>query len=238
MKVTLLNHTQGAKDLLIFTKQTRLKMSAGGLKDIVNMSEDEKKEQLDYMVNTIKSSWEFVDFTFLIEGVSRAFTHQFVRNRMGSYAQQTMRILDVSGFDYVTGPSIEKDESLKEYYDATMGILNQRYNYLIEKGASIEDARGILPTNICTNIVAKYNLRTLSDMLQSRQSPRTQCEFREVGEQMFKAVVEAEPWIAPFLRNGKHHALNELQELVEKTTETADELTYYYKLIDQVRNTK
>lgn len=237
MKVTLLNWTQCAKDLLIFTKQTRLKMSAGGLEDISKMSEVEKQEQLDYMVNTIKSSWEFMDFTFMIEGVSRAFTHQFVRNRMGSYAQQTMRILDVSGFEYITGPSI-KTEYQKHIYDGAMAKINEAYDALIDAGVAIEDARGLLPTNICTNIVAKYNLRTLSDMLQSRQSPRTQGEFREVAELMFTTVVEAEPWVEPFLRNQKHYALTALEQIVNNCAKDGEQTIAWMKLIDQVRNSK
>lgn len=51
-------------------------------------------------------------------------------------------------------------------------------------------------------------------------------------------MVEAEPWVEPFLRNGKHHALNELQSIIEKSAESQDELTAGYKLIDQVRNAK
>jgi thymidylate synthase ThyX len=51
---------------------------------------------LDYISKTIRSSWEFVDYTFQITGVTRAFTHQFVRTRTGSYAQQSQRSVDMS----------------------------------------------------------------------------------------------------------------------------------------------
>ena len=53
------------------------------------------------MANTIPSSWEFVDYTFLVTGVSRAYTHQQVRTRAASYAQQTMRVLNMGEFDYI-----------------------------------------------------------------------------------------------------------------------------------------
>lgn len=237
MKVTLIAHTTNPIDTLIFTKNTRLEMSASQLERIIAMSPEEKMEQLDYMVNTIKSSWEFFDMTFSIEGVSRAFTHQFVRNRTGSYAQQTMRILDMDGFDYITGPSIISSGQ-KEKYDQYMKIINDMYTDLIDNGAAIEDARGVLPTNISTNITAKFNLRSLSDMMASRASSRTQNEYRQVMDAIYECAVEAFPWTADFLRDGKTYALNSLESHIRSSFEGTDKLNYLIKLIDQVRNSK
>ena len=235
MKVTLISHTQDAEKLLAFTKNTRLQMSASGIDDWDSLTEQEQKDQLEYISNTIKSSWEFVDFTFMIEGVSRAFTHQLVRNRMGSYAQQTMRILDVAGFDFVTGPTIQTKEK-KAIYNDTMYMINENYNRLIEAGASIEDARGILPTNICTNIVAKYNMRTLSDMMASRSSPRTQGEYRNVIELMYAEVVTACPWAATFLIGKKAEAAKQLDSIIASDYEGTDKYLPFIKLIDVLRN--
>ena len=195
----------------------------------------EKCDQLEYISNTIKSSWEFIDFTFMIEGVTRAFTHQFVRNRMGSYAQQTMRILDVSGFDYLTGPTIQTDNQLA-IYEGMMDDIQSAYDQLIESGVAIEDARGILPTNIKTNIVAKYNLRTLSDMMISRSSPRTQGEFRDVIELMYEEVIKVYPWLIMFLRDKKHNAANQLDSIIASDYEGTEKYLPYIKLVDILRN--
>ena len=238
MRVTIVGQTQDPMDLLIMSKSTRLEMCPEMLADIQLMSEAEKLEQLDYMVNTIKSSWEFFDISFLIEGVSRAFTHQFVRNRQGSYAQQTMRILNMSGFDYVTGPSILENDKRKAAYDNAMLAIQESYDYLIKLGVKEEDARGILPTNICTNIMVKHNLRSLSDMLASRASHRTQDEYRQVCEAMYDACVEKWPWIAPFLRDQKSYALKELESIIHDQYDGTDKLVPYLKLIDLIRNAK
>src|SRR4051812_12726429 len=122
MKVTLIDWTGcgnpdewHAANVLIFTKSTRLTMAPGLFKEIADWPTDKKLKELEYMANTIPSSWEFCDYTFMIEGVTRAFTHQFVRSRTWSFAQQTMQVLDVStgpGWDYLTGPSIT-DENVK-----------------------------------------------------------------------------------------------------------------------------
>ena len=236
MKVTLLNFTPNARQILVYTKNTRLSVSANMLDKVHSMSDEEIQRELDYMVNTIKSSWEFVDATFCIEGVSRGFTHQFVRNRLGSYAQQTMRILDMGDFDYITGPSIENNPRLKSLYDTMMGSINQYYKRLISAGAKIEDARGILPTNISTNIIAKFNLRALSQMMMSRASNRTQDEYRQVLDAMYAAVVEAEPWCASFLRSSKYDDLKRLESAILDSYEGTDMCTQLLKLIDKVRN--
>lgn len=236
MKVTLVNHTQNARQLLVFTKSTRLNLTTDLAEQIGEMTHEELQAELDYMVNTIKSSWEFVDFTFLIEGVSRGFTHQFVRNRLGSYAQQTMRILDVSNFDYITGPSIASNPALQRQYDILMEQINAGYQNLIKCGAKIEDARGVLPTNIATNIICKFNLRALSQMMMSRASNRTQDEYRLVLDAMYSAVVEAESWTAQFLRSGRYDDLKRLESAILDKYEGTDVCTSLLKLIDKVRN--
>lgn len=214
MKVSLLNVTPYAMETLIFTKSTRLQMSAGKMDEIFNMPYEDKLVELEYMANTIPSSWEFMDFTFMIEGVTRAFTHQLVRNRQGSYAQQTMRILNVDGFTYETGPSIVDPEA-KKLYDDQMAEIQATYNKLISMGVNIEDARGVLPTNIHTNIVAKYNLRTVAEIISKRSSPRTQGEYREFLQQMRDCILESYPWAEVFLKNGKHDAAAKLDNFIE-----------------------
>lgn len=236
MKVTLINHTQNARQLLVFTKSTRLNMVPGLMEQIHKMTDEEIQSELDYMVNTIKSSWEYVDFTFCIEGVGRGFTHQFVRNRLGSYAQQTMRILDMGGFDYITGPSIECDPAIKDLYDVTMKHISDVYSKMIRMGAKIEDARGLLPTNISTNIIAKFNLRALSQMMMSRASNRTQSEYRDVLDAMYDAVVEAEPWCGNFLRSTRYDDLKRLESAILDQYEGTEMCTPLLKIIDKVRN--
>jgi thymidylate synthase ThyX len=80
-----------------------------------------------------------------------------------------------------------------------MKQINKSYQILRRKGVAAEDARGVLPTNIYTNIVAKFSLRTLHEMAKSRLSPRAQGEYQEVFKLMVKAVVEVHPWAEPFL---------------------------------------
>lgn len=201
-RVTLLAYTPDALELLLFTRNTRLQMNPGGLNEVKAWPQERKDAELRHAMNTIQSSFEFLDYTFAIEGVTRALTHQLVRHRIGtSFAQQTQRALDMGdGFDYLTGPSIESNELLQDSYDETMHELGMDYHGLIALGADAQDARGILPTNILNNIVFKANLRSLHDMALKRLCVKTQGEFQNMFRDMKAAVVAVHPWTEPYIR--------------------------------------
>tara|TARA_R100001369_G_scaffold23205_3_gene42610 strand:- start:196 stop:840 length:645 start_codon:yes stop_codon:yes gene_type:complete len=198
MKVELVNYTSDAVDLLLFTKNTRLMDDEDAYKQIASWPEDAKQKELDYMLQTIRSSWEFIDYTFNVRDVSRGFTHQFVRTRQASYAQQSQRTVDMFGFSYYTPERIENNPEALEAYDKAMTDIADAYQKLRDL-VPAEDARGILPTNIHTNIVAKFNLRTLSEMAKSRLSPRAQGEYQQVFKLMVAEIVRVHPWAEPFL---------------------------------------
>lgn len=207
MKVTLIDFTgKGsadetwyAADLLLFTKSTRLTMAPSLMEEIRAWPIEKKRAELDYMANTIPSSWEFVDYTFLVEGVSRAYTHQQVRTRQASYAQQTMRVLDMGEFDYVYTERLAENPAAKAQTDNALNAIKFAYNNLIDLGLPPEDARGILPTNIATNIVCKFNLRTFVDLAKSRTGGRTQNEYQRVLRGMVDEVLRVHPWAEKFL---------------------------------------
>jgi flavin-dependent thymidylate synthase len=193
MKVTLLSCTPDALNLLLGTKNTRM----GNGEDPVNQWDEEKKrDHLKYMLGTIKSSWEFVDFVFHIEGVTRAFTQQLERTRAGSYAEQSLRAVDASGFD-VKRPDL--DEIQGQHWDSTIGQAMDNYRLLVEDGVALQDARGLLPINVLTQITCKFNLRTLSDMSRVRLCTRTQGEYQDVFRAMREAVLAVYPWAEDFL---------------------------------------
>lgn len=223
MKITLLQHTPNALDLLLYTKNTRLQMTGGGLEEVASWPLDKKLAELRYMRNTIQSSWEFVDYTFALEGVTRAFCMQLIRHRVGtSFAQQSQRAVDMSGFDYLaTGDVTRHAENRQEVhhtgdeayvldeertnarpvaYHDVMEVINWGYATMLDLGIKPQDARGVLPTNILTNIVFKANLRTLHEMALKRLCVRAQGEFQDVFRAMVEAVQTVHPWAEDFLR--------------------------------------
>lgn len=193
MNVTLISCTADAMDLLIFSKGTRLGMTPKGMEEVREMPEEEKSAQLRHIKNTIKSSWEFVDFTFLIDGVTRAFTHQLVRTRTASYAQQSQRAVDISDAPILPGPSVKEYDQLEAWEDSAADA-RSAYTRLLEFGVNPQDARGIMPTNTATNILMKASLRTLHDMAKLRLCVRTQGEYQEVFKLIRQEVYAAMPW--------------------------------------------
>jgi flavin-dependent thymidylate synthase len=192
MKISLISYTPNADEILIFSKRTRLNMGAEDFKKVSELSEKEKEKELGHVFTTVTSSWEFVDYIFLIEGVTRAFTHQLVRHRVGfSFAQQSQRTVDMSGFQYSSFGKAKDNET----YHRTMQVIMDNYLTMIKDGVSVEDARGVLPTNIHTNILVKTNLRSLSNLFSERLCIRTQKEFRMVCKEMKRLVKEVHPWI-------------------------------------------
>lgn len=243
MRVQLIDYTGAetrdparyAAAILIFTKSTRLEMCPSLLHEIMTWPSDKLRAELEYMAKTIPSSWEFVSYTFLMSDVTRAFTHQLVRTRTGSYAQQTMRVLNVSGWEFATGPSIQDDDGLRNVYVEAMDNISLAYDELIRRGAKVEDARGVLPTNILTNIVAKFDLRTVCGLARSRKSSRTQVEYRAVLDAMLAEVLRVHPWAELFLERGAALAIEELEDLC-RTKLPEDDRTTAVKLLDEVRN--
>lgn len=216
MKVTLISHTPDAENLLIFTKSTRLTLSPGLMADIRAWSPERKAEELAYMANTIPSSWEMVDYVFLVEEVSRAYTHQQVRTRAASYAQQTMRVLNMGGFDYVYTKRNKESAPAMQIIADHNNATKATYERLLALGQPVEDARGILPTNISTNIVVKFNLRTLAEVCRSRSGGRTQNEYQSVVNAMADAALAVHPWAEQFLFPAKRDHFAEIEAFAAK----------------------
>lgn len=235
MKVTLISHTPDAVNLLLFTKSTRLNLSPGLMDEIRAWPEEKKMQELEYMSNTIPSSWEFVDYTFLVEGVSRAYTHQQVRTRAASYAQQTLRVLNVSDFDYVFTDKNMEDINAFVDIQLCLAAIKSAYRKLIESGQPPEDARGILPTNIATNIVCKFNLRTFVDLAKSRTGGRTQGEYQKVINAMCDEVLKVHPWAEKFLFKHGRDYFAEIEAFAQRKFPDLKERGELLKIVDQMR---
>lgn len=200
MEVKLLDYTKDADRMLVFSKQTRHMKDAAAFDKVMAMSQEEIDGNLKYVFSTIGSSLEFVDYYFLIVGVTRAFTHQLVRHRVGvAFAQQAQRVATQEHFGYMVPTDIASDVDKTYEFQECMREIDNRYRNLLELGSKAQDARGVLPTNILTNILVKINLRALMDMLHVRLCIRAQGEFQEVAREMQRLVAEVHPWTAPHL---------------------------------------
>ena len=129
------------------------------------------------------SVFEHIYFTFKIEGISRACSHQLVRHRMCSFTQRSQRYCDEDGFRSVLPTSIDDSHGLYTYQH-TMLNLQESYENLVERGVPKEDARYVLPNACSTELYLSCNLRELIHMANERLCSRAQWEIRELVKQM------------------------------------------------------
>jgi thymidylate synthase (FAD) len=138
---------------------------------------------------------EHTNFTFAISEVSRSLTHQLVRHRIASYAQQSQRYVDFKETCYITPPKIEKNKEMKRAYNLTMKNIWKEYNKLLEMGIPAEDARFVLPNAACTNIIVTMNARSLMNFFELRCCLHAQWEIRQLANKMLNEVKKIAPTI-------------------------------------------
>ncbi len=154
-----------------------------------DVSDEERKHYWEQVQKThLKAPLEAVDLHFFIEGVTRSFTHQMVRQRTAVFAQESMRfaVQDGDKLNARPGPSIN-DTKRREVWEEAMGHAHEAYKVLVSMGVPAEDARGVLPHDTLTRLNYKTNLRNLVDHAGNRLCTQAQFEWRYV----FTGIVEA-----------------------------------------------
>jgi thymidylate synthase (FAD) len=143
---------------------------------------------------------EHVSFSFAVEGISRACSHQLVRHRIASYSQQSQRYVSAVDMDYVTPPAIATSEAARARFEAFMDEATRAYRdiqaILEEEGRGSkanEDARFVLPNAAETRIVVTMNARSLLHFFSLRCCMRAQWEIRALAWSMLALCKERLP---------------------------------------------
>lgn len=137
--------------------------------------------------NRIRSMWEsghvspfeFADATFYITGISRSCSHQFVRHRLASYEQLSMRSVGPDELEQIVPVSLLSSEAYLFNDNYKSKVL---YHDMIEEGVPKEDARFVLPIATETRFMVKMNFRSWLHFLRLRTHPSAQWEIRQVAE--------------------------------------------------------
>lgn len=156
------------------------------------------KEQSDFIRKIVSighhSVLEHLNFTFGVEGVSRALTHQLVRHRVASYSQKSQRyVAHKDGFPYVMPKTVMEDEALSDAFDKAMEEIGGIYDRLMAAGVPAEDARYVLPNACETKIIITMNARELLHFFSVRCCERAQWEIRDMAFEMLKLCKKAAP---------------------------------------------
>ena len=145
------------------------------------------------------SVFEHIYFTFKIEGISRACSHQLVRHRMCSFTQRSQRYCSEDGFEYVTPPTVD---SFVFWND--MDDIRDWYEEYQRNNIPNEDARYILPNACATSLYLSCNLRELIHIANERLCTRAQWEIRDLVKQMVALVdPELQFMLVPKCKSGR-----------------------------------
>ncbi|MCI2241798.1 FAD-dependent thymidylate synthase [Adlercreutzia faecimuris] len=158
-------------------------------------------ERVESVLSTIMGSGHFstlehASYTFAVDGVSRALTHQLVRHRIASFNQQSQRYVKfTNGLETVKPGSIAADPEASRVFDEAVEAAIAAYERLIEAGIPAEDARYLLPNAAETKIVITMNVRELLHFFELRCCNRAQWEIRELAHRMLELARPTAPFI-------------------------------------------
>ncbi len=142
------------------------------------------------------STLEHASYTFAIDGVSRAMTHQLVRHRLASYNQQSQRYVSYAeNPTFIIPPDVDADPEKRQAFLSACADSFLAYREMIESGVAAEDARYLLPNAMETKIVVTMNVRELLHFFELRCCKRAQWEIREVALKMLELAEPTAPYI-------------------------------------------
>lgn len=168
---------------------------------------DRMRKDPDFLINSIikrkhYSILEHAAVTFELT-TSRAIANQIVRHRMAAYSQESMRYVKLTrkgnGIPIIKPYKFEswKDEARQAWVNSVTQCENT-YRQLLAAGIKAEDARGVLPLDTATVLIATWNLRELFHILYHPVSGRltnkhAQPQTRELFAMLEKELKEKLP---------------------------------------------
>jgi len=193
MLVQLLSHTPQPEKIV--AAAARLCYSDAGINDLLSAPAQQQARLIDKILSLGHFSvLEHVSFSFGIEGISRACSHQLVRHRLASYSQQSQRyVANNEPFPAVEPPSLAQHPQLQQRYQEIFSDIHQLYSDLLAAGIPAEDARFVLPNATATKLVMTMNARELHHFFSLRCCQRAQWEIRAMAKQMLLLCREAAP---------------------------------------------
>ncbi|MGH9463904.1 MAG: FAD-dependent thymidylate synthase [Vicinamibacteria bacterium] len=177
------------------------------------MNADAEKYFQNILSSGHGSVLEHANFSFLIYGVSRSFTHELVRHRAGcAYSQVSQRYVDKPRFveraEYQKDPGLHEmferwiDRSMEEYESraAALIALQETDGGTLSAETKTErrkkvnqSARECLPNETEAPIVFTGNVRALRHVIGMRASKHADTQIREVFVRIFLILALIEP---------------------------------------------
>lgn len=196
MQVELLYHTPDPERAI--ATAARLCYAPVGASELM---ETMPQDRVESVLSTIMKSGHFstlehASYTFAVDGVSRALTHQLVRHRLASYNQQSQRYVKFAdGLEVIKPETVAANEQASQIFDDAIETTLKAYKAMLDAGIPAEDARYILPNAAETKIVITMNVRELLHFFELRCCNRAQWEIRALADEMLELARPTSPYI-------------------------------------------
>ena len=163
-----------------------------------------KDSSIKFVQNLIKNGHEA-----MIEHVSisakvicdRGVSHEIVRHRVASYAQESTRYCNYSKekfgneLTFIKPIFWNEDDNRYGLWRNAMLALEEDYTWLIEQGATPQEARSVLPNSLKTEIIITMNLREWRHFFKLRCAKGAHPQMKEIAIKMLREFIEIVPVI-------------------------------------------
>ena len=128
----------------------------------------------------------------------RGVSHEIVRHRIGSYTQESTRYCNYAkdngwSLQFIAPQfADDADNTKKRIWISQMMDAEYAYRRLINLGASPQEARGVLPTSLKTEIIVTYNLRQWRHFIKLRTGVRAHPQMQTVAR---KCLLILRQWV-------------------------------------------
>jgi flavin-dependent thymidylate synthase len=188
-----------------------------------NIIEDDGVDEImveDMFRGGLNQSLEWLPVIFEVAGVSRGVTHQLVRTRKASFAQQSLRYADVGNFNVrmpveianredrhpinYLYPSLQKITGQyatpAEVWRAAVDVAREAYAWLADQEIPMQDARTILPIGTETYIICQYPLSEFLALYSYRACQMFYPEMVALMAKMKEKLLEKCEWLEPHIK--------------------------------------
>jgi flavin-dependent thymidylate synthase len=196
---------------------------------IVEDEDTDREMAKDMFKGGLNQALEWVKLTFECSGVSRGLTHQLVRTRKASFAQQSMRYADMGSINVrmpeeihyrdhfpLDHDSIDQDKypllfdlfsagdqyevSPRDIWYVSTQVAAEAYQWLAEHDVPLQDARTVCPIATETYILCNYDLAEFLKLYSYRACQMFYPEMVQIMKLMKESLLEKASWLEPYIK--------------------------------------
>jgi flavin-dependent thymidylate synthase len=176
-------------------KKALSKASVAVRGSIVGDDEIDEAMVADMFKGGLNQALEWFTVAFEVSGVSRGVTHQLVRTRKASFAQQSMRYADMGSFNVRMPTEIANNPAANAIWLHSINTARKAYQILADLGIPMQDTRTVCPIATETYIICEYPLSEFLNTYAYRACSMFYPETVALFRLMRVKLLEKCPWL-------------------------------------------